>query len=50
MMKVPYVFVVGDKEMESGQVAVRMRGRQDLGVQAVDAMLERIKLEIAEKK
>jgi len=50
MMKVPYVFVVGDKEMESEQVAVRMRGRQDLGAQAVNAMIERIKREIAQKK
>ena len=50
MMKVPYVFVVGDKEMETGQIAVRMRGRQDLGVQAVNAMIERIKREIAQKK
>ncbi|HRY85555.1 MAG TPA: His/Gly/Thr/Pro-type tRNA ligase C-terminal domain-containing protein [Candidatus Omnitrophota bacterium] len=48
-MKIPYVFVVGDKEMEAGQVAVRMRGRQDLGPQAVGAMIERIKREIAEK-
>jgi threonyl-tRNA synthetase len=50
MMKVPYAFVVGDKEMESGQVAVRMRGRQDLGPQAVDAMIERLKQEVAQKK
>ncbi len=50
MMKVPYVFVVGDKEMESGQVAVRMRGRQDLGPQAVDTMIDRLKQEVAQKK
>jgi threonyl-tRNA synthetase len=50
MMKIPYVFVVGDKEMETEQIAVRMRGRQDLGVQAVNTMIERIKQEIAQKK
>ena len=50
MMKIPYVFVVGDKEMETQQVAVRMRGRQDLGPQAVDAMIERLKQEVAQKK
>ncbi len=49
MMKVPYVFVVGDKEMEAGQVAVRMRGRQDLGVQDPEAMIQRIKQETAQK-
>jgi len=50
MMKIPYVFVIGDKEMETEQIAVRMRGRQDLGAQAVNAMIERIKQEIAQKK
>jgi len=50
MMKIPYVFVVGDKEMETEQIAVRMRGRQDLGAQAVNAMIERLKQEIAQKK
>ena len=50
MMKIPYVFVVGDKEIETEQIAVRMRGRQDLGAQAVNAMIERIQKEIAQKK
>jgi len=50
VMKVPYVFVVGDKEVETGQIAVRMRGRQDLGAQAVNAMIDRIRQEIAQKK
>ena len=50
MMKIPYAFVVGDKEIETEQIAVRMRGRQDLGVQAVSAIIERIKQEIAQKK
>lgn len=49
MFKVPYVFVVGDKEMDAGQVAVRMRGRQDLGVQDPEAMIQRIKQETAQK-
>ena len=50
MLKVPYIFVIGDKEMESGQVAVRMRGRQDLGVQDIGAMIERLRTEIAQRK
>ena len=49
MLKVPYIFVVGDKETESGQVAVRMRGRQDLGVQDPGVMITRIQDEIARK-
>jgi threonyl-tRNA synthetase len=29
--KVPYMLVIGDKEMEAGTVAVRQRGRGDIG-------------------
>ncbi|HOW58957.1 MAG TPA: threonine--tRNA ligase [Candidatus Omnitrophota bacterium] len=47
--KVPYLFVIGDKEMETGRVAVRMRGRKDLGVQDPDTMIQRIKQEIAQR-
>jgi threonyl-tRNA synthetase len=50
LQKIPYVFVIGDKEMESKQVAVRKRGRQDLGVQDVDAFLQRLKTEIQNKE
>ncbi len=49
LQKVPYVFVVGDKEMEAGRVAVRMRGRQDLGVQDPEAMVQRIQNEAAQR-
>lgn len=50
MMKIPYVFVAGDKEVETEQIAVRKRGRQDLGAQDVIAMIERIRQETAQKK
>ena len=32
MQKLPYIVVIGDKEMEAGAVAVRARGNVDLGV------------------
>ena len=32
MQKVPYMFVIGDKEVESGSLAVRKRGEGDLGL------------------
>ena len=35
LQKIPYLFVVGDKERESGGVAVRARGGKDLGVMSV---------------
>ena len=31
LQKVPYMLVVGDREMEAGAVAVRLRSGEDLG-------------------
>ncbi len=39
MQKVPYVLVLGDKEVEDGAVAVRKLGGQDLGVMPLDSFL-----------
>ena len=47
--KVPYMLVLGDKEMEEGTVAVRKRGEGDQGAIAVDELIARIKQEIADK-
>lgn len=44
--KVPYSLVLGDKELQSGQVAVRARGRKDLGLMSPDEFLGRIQNEI----
>lgn len=44
--KVPYSLVLGDKELQSGQVAVRARGRKDLGLMSPDEFLGRIQGEI----
>jgi threonyl-tRNA synthetase len=35
LQKVPYMLVIGDREMEEGKVAVRLRNREDLGAQLV---------------
>ncbi len=48
--KIPYLLVVGDKEMESLSVAVRGRGDQDLGVQPIEAFANLLKEEIQNKK
>ena len=40
MGKVPYVVVVGDKEMASGSVSVRARHGQDLGTLSLDEFVE----------
>ncbi|MGI6669749.1 MAG: threonine--tRNA ligase [Acetivibrionales bacterium] len=47
MEKVPYMLVIGDKETESGQVAVRSRKEGDLGPMPLDAFINRISEEIA---
>ncbi|MDD2880595.1 MAG: threonine--tRNA ligase [Rhodoferax sp.] len=49
MQKVPYLIVIGDKEMASGAVAVRARGGQDLGVMSVDEFLQKISADVAQK-
>ena len=49
MAKVPYVVVVGDKEMASGQVSVRARHGQDLGTLTQEGLLEVLSGELARK-
>ncbi|MFM8929746.1 MAG: threonine--tRNA ligase [Betaproteobacteria bacterium] len=49
LQKVPYILVVGDKEMATDCVAVRARGNQDLGVMSVSAFTEKALADIAAK-
>jgi len=49
MQKVPYLVVIGDKEMATGAVAVRARGGQDLGVMSLEAFLQRLAADVASK-
>jgi threonyl-tRNA synthetase len=39
LQKLPYLIVVGDKEMQNGHVAVRTRKGEDLGVMSVEAFV-----------
>jgi threonyl-tRNA synthetase len=39
---IPYMLVCGDREAESGEVAVRGRGRKNLGSERIESFLERI--------
>ncbi|WP_043525871.1 threonine--tRNA ligase [Litchfieldella xinjiangensis] len=45
LQKVPYLLVVGDKEVESGSVAVRTRSGEDLGTMKVDDLIARLDAE-----
>lgn len=47
--KIPYVCVVGDKEIEANSVAVRARGIGQVGVFTVDEFISKIKEEIESK-
>ena len=49
LQKLPYLLVVGDKEMQSGQVAVRTRKGEDLGSMPVQAFIERLRGEVQAK-
>ena len=49
MQKIPYMLIVGDKEVEQGVVAVRSRKGGDLGTMTLEQLLERLEREIAEK-
>jgi threonyl-tRNA synthetase len=49
LQKVPYLLVIGDKEVESGQVAVRSREGVDLGVMTIDTICDTLTQEIAHK-
>ena len=50
LQKVPYLLVVGEKERQAGQVAVRSRGGVDLGPMPVDAFSRRLAEDVAQRK
>jgi threonyl-tRNA synthetase len=43
LAKVPYILVVGDKEVQSGAVALRLRTGEDLGAQSLASVISRVK-------
>ena len=49
MQKIPYMLVVGDRDMENGTVSVRTRKGGDLGAMTMDAFLSKCLSEIASK-
>jgi threonyl-tRNA synthetase len=48
--KVPYLLVVGDREVETRQVAVRLRNGTDLGAMSIDALADRLSEEVAQRR
>jgi threonyl-tRNA synthetase len=49
LAKIPYMLVIGDKEMENNKVAVRSRKEGDLGAMDVDVFIQKLMDEINTK-
>ena len=49
LKRVPYLLVVGDKEMENGEIAVRTRGGEDLGKMSVDDFIAKLTQEVSDR-
>jgi threonyl-tRNA synthetase len=50
LQKLPYILVVGEKEMQGGTVAVRARGGVDLGVMTIATFAELLLLDIGQRR
>ncbi len=50
LQKLPYQVIVGDKELQTGQVAVRTRTGEDLGAMPLASFIERLQSETASRR
>jgi threonyl-tRNA synthetase len=50
LAKIPYVVVIGDKEVAAGTVAPRKRGGENLAPMALDVFIERLRAEVAQER
>ncbi len=49
LARVPYMLVVGEKEMKAGKVAVRRQGKGDLGEKGIEEFIAGVRQEIKER-
>jgi threonyl-tRNA synthetase len=49
LQRIPYLLVIGDREVESNSVAVRTRSGEDLGSMSLDSFMSRLTDEIASR-
>jgi threonyl-tRNA synthetase len=49
LQKITYLLIVGEKEMEAGQVAVRTRKGEDLGSMSIKSLNDRLNQEVQTK-
>jgi threonyl-tRNA synthetase len=50
LLRVPYMLIVGEKEMNENKVAVRRQGKGDAGVKNVDEFITEAVIEIKERR
>jgi threonyl-tRNA synthetase len=50
MMKVPYMLIIGEKEMNENCVSVRLQGKGDVGMELLDTFISKICSEIINRK
>ena len=50
LARVPYMLVIGEKEMTEEKVAVRRQGKGDLGTRSLDELIGELKVEIRNRK
>ena len=50
LMKVPYMLVIGEKEMNEEKVAVRRQGKGDMGIKSIEEFVRDISSEIKERR
>jgi threonyl-tRNA synthetase len=50
LMRVPYMLVVGEKEMNEGKVSIRRQGKGDLGSKSLEDFTAELKEEISSRK
>jgi len=48
--KIPYMLVVGDREVENGQVALRLRSGENPGAMSVPEFIDRCQQDILDRK
>ncbi|MDD7803982.1 MAG: threonine--tRNA ligase [Endozoicomonas sp. (ex Botrylloides leachii)] len=49
LMKVPYLLVIGDKEMETNTVSIRTRKGEDLGVMPITTFIDQLNTDISRR-
>ncbi len=49
IQKIPYMVIIGDKELEAGNLSVRRKGEGDLGSLTLEGMITRIRNEVDNK-